>query len=381
MLSSTLLGAIAIAGVWGVSGCSEASDSHSLRGASDARSPQYELPEIQQLAWDDVARLRLVKIDSVVLGDSSGGFVNDITDFKRFNEHYYVLDRYDKAIKIFDSSGRLLRQIGRQGRGPGEFVDPFEMAFADSDLYVADPGQGNAVSVFDLQGNYRETRRPDVPRTPTSIAASDDRLFVLTPAVQFPESEGWDILTVLHSSGEVAGRGCRLDRRYVDSRAAGGFLNRNQYGKVAARDGRAYCIQTISPIVQILDTTGHLVDMINVAPPFYRAPIDQTFIDNQKAIFDFLSSWTIHSRFFPLDDGWASVYNTYSPTDQEMQFSLFICATPRNTERRCGAVENIRRPLLLTALDTVYILDDIEPEETARFSIYRIVGLTPGGQS
>ena len=52
---------------------------------------------------------------------------------------FYVLNSGDRRIVAFDSTGAYLHTIGKEGRGPGEFVAPRTLAAVGSDaLYVID---------------------------------------------------------------------------------------------------------------------------------------------------------------------------------------------------------------------------------------------------
>ena len=48
----------------------------------------------------------------------------------------YVCDYQAHNIKVFDSSGKFMKTIGREGQGPGEFRMPFYLAFAKGRLAV-----------------------------------------------------------------------------------------------------------------------------------------------------------------------------------------------------------------------------------------------------
>jgi hypothetical protein len=51
----------------------------------------------------------------------------------------YVADRIGSTVRAYDFSGRFLATIGSEGRGPGEFEFPNDLAFdADGRLYVRD---------------------------------------------------------------------------------------------------------------------------------------------------------------------------------------------------------------------------------------------------
>lgn len=63
-----------------------------------------------------------------------------------------VLDSIDKKIKIFDSSGKPLREFGREGQGPGEWISPLILQMiSDEEIMVSDTGNRKLV-YFDLEG-------------------------------------------------------------------------------------------------------------------------------------------------------------------------------------------------------------------------------------
>ena len=64
----------------------------------------------------------------------------------------YVTDHKPAVVKVFDSTGALVRTIGHEGSGPGEFRVAF-IAVRGSFLVVHDPQQSRT-SVFDTSGSY-----------------------------------------------------------------------------------------------------------------------------------------------------------------------------------------------------------------------------------
>lgn len=66
----------------------------------------------------------------------------------------YVLDTGNFRIQKYDSKGKYLATIGRQGQGPGEFLNPYCMDIdRDSNIYVADR-ENRRVQIFTSSGMY-----------------------------------------------------------------------------------------------------------------------------------------------------------------------------------------------------------------------------------
>ena len=67
----------------------------------------------------------------------------------------YVLDTGADGIKVFDGNGDYLRELGREGEGPGEFQDPRSVTAVGDRVIVGDSGNARW-SHFDLEGNHVE---------------------------------------------------------------------------------------------------------------------------------------------------------------------------------------------------------------------------------
>ena len=66
----------------------------------------------------------------------------------------YGLDTKDRRIKVFDPSGKFLRQIGKPGQGPGELGMPANVQLTnDNNLMITDATNGK-LSIFKLTGEH-----------------------------------------------------------------------------------------------------------------------------------------------------------------------------------------------------------------------------------
>lgn len=75
------------------------------------------------------------------------------------DENIYIADGQDQVIKVFDSTGSLLRSIGAKGEGPGEFQSIGYLSFLpDGRLLVLD-FQARRTSLFDRQGKFTRSHQ------------------------------------------------------------------------------------------------------------------------------------------------------------------------------------------------------------------------------
>ena len=107
-------------------------------------------------AWRLTERVRLGSSDDT--GPELFGAVWDV-ELDVYGR-VYVLDRMVKEVRVFGQDGSFIRAFGGAGEGPGEFQDPFGLAWsADGNLWVVDV-RLSRYSVFDTSGAHlREYRR------------------------------------------------------------------------------------------------------------------------------------------------------------------------------------------------------------------------------
>lgn len=79
-------------------------------------------------------------------------------------EHLYVLQPQDGKVRVFSRAGAFVRDLGRQGEGPGELMRPNQMGWHGSRLWVTDPMSAR-LTFFDVATGEAETiqYRVDVP--------------------------------------------------------------------------------------------------------------------------------------------------------------------------------------------------------------------------
>jgi hypothetical protein len=94
------------------------------------------------------------------------------------NGELLVVDHRGKEVKVFDATGEFLRRIGRSGAGPGEYADPYSIAWLGDTLALLDPGNSR-IGLFGPDGKWAG----QLPVQPIS-GGSDVRLY-RTPGPSF----------------------------------------------------------------------------------------------------------------------------------------------------------------------------------------------------
>jgi DNA-binding beta-propeller fold protein YncE len=116
------------------------------------------------------------------------------------DDNIYILDQGNSRIMVYDRRMRFLRQIGRVGQGPGEFIEPTDFDFdGQGNLYVAE-FINSRISVLDAYGNFLKSLRVNnlIPRNWRLSVRSDGFVYFST----FDDS----LVSVLSPDGQEAFR-------------------------------------------------------------------------------------------------------------------------------------------------------------------------------
>ena len=130
-----------------------------------ACTPKSEAPVAAAPAWA-ATEVATIGTDS---GPASFASVRSLLYTPR--GELLVLDDRAKEVKVFDSAGRYLRAIGRNGAGPGEYAWPYSLAWLGDTLAILDPGNSR-IGLFD----GREKWAGQLPVQPIT-GGSDVRLY------------------------------------------------------------------------------------------------------------------------------------------------------------------------------------------------------------
>ncbi len=92
----------------------------------------------------------------------------------------FILDQMDQKVRWFDRAGRHRATVGREGRGPGEFLSPDALTVtSDGRVHVVD-NRNTRISVFRFRGSALEHEKEvRLPFPVQDVCAIGTRLFVL----------------------------------------------------------------------------------------------------------------------------------------------------------------------------------------------------------
>src|SRR5690606_13989531 len=85
------------------------------------------------------------------LSDSS--FMSNGSRLSYYDGLIYLCDYNNSRIVCMDTSFKVIRTMGRNGRGPGEFQGIVSLAIINDTIYALDDGN-RRINVFTIKGNY-----------------------------------------------------------------------------------------------------------------------------------------------------------------------------------------------------------------------------------
>jgi hypothetical protein len=119
-------------------------------------------------------------IELIPLETSPDVLVQGLTKIVFHQDRYYVLDKPQCIIFVFDKTGKFIFKIDKKGQGTGEysFIEDFNINPFSGNIELLEPFGG--VNIFDLSGNFIEEKRIAFPGflVAHSLAALDSSTYV-----------------------------------------------------------------------------------------------------------------------------------------------------------------------------------------------------------
>ncbi len=169
------------------------------RAAIDTLGNTVTVRTLEGSVWGGSASL----IEEASIGAAEGEeqyLFGDVRGITASRDRIYVLDWQISMVRVYDHDGMFIRDIGRQGSGPGEFRDPIAIDIDETRgrLFIRER-VGGLIHVFTLAGEYVQTLRPglggNISFLTKTIRVSDDGSPDLLSLLFFPNPRSPDMIS------------------------------------------------------------------------------------------------------------------------------------------------------------------------------------------
>jgi hypothetical protein len=150
-----------------VAGCGPGPDG---ADSADAQVREWTLQQTVRIGSVDDAEQALTRVLHVLFGPDG---------------EIVIPQPEDHTVRVFDSTGRPLTDVGRRGQGPGEFGSVSTAGFTGDTLWVGDDGLGR-LTFFDLDGRLLRT----MPWTPAQQRFDGGLYRIGVPSVLLHDGTG-----------------------------------------------------------------------------------------------------------------------------------------------------------------------------------------------
>lgn len=210
--------------------------------------------------------------------------LNRPADFIVLEDKIVVSDTDDNCIVVYDKEGNLLRRIGREGQGPGEFIKPRTLGMLDDNLIVTD-AQNSRIQVITWAGECISTYPAP------ALVSIGARLWFAQDGSYYFNSNGYmSHNIILHKTIEgedVSGYGQIFGEKMSRVEFGGDLMKKgrvpdwykNKVVPLGNDKGELYCIHTALPIIKkfsqegsiIFEKTYDLSEMVSIREKWIKA--------------------------------------------------------------------------------------------------------------
>lgn len=144
--------------------------------------------------------------DVICLETTDESLLARVSKVVSYKNEYYLLDRSQKRLYVFDGNGHYMRCIGAVGDGPGEYVHLSDFTIDEENGRVAILDAPSNIYLYDLQGNFLESKRLDKSMF-RSIMSNKDGFVCTTNYSTYTEGDNAYLIYRFDKNFNLMGKG------------------------------------------------------------------------------------------------------------------------------------------------------------------------------
>jgi len=137
------------------------------------------------------------KVDEIELEVTDKSLIHQIRHVETLNNHYFIRHHVYSEVLMFDAKGRFVRQVGRIGRGPGEYTASHQIVVDREHQRLLLSTQGG-VMVFDDNGAFVQSIQ--LGRMPESMLVLNKQLYCTHNNVYLDQSREATVYLTTHNT-------------------------------------------------------------------------------------------------------------------------------------------------------------------------------------
>lgn len=314
--------------------------------ADRARPATYEV-------FETTRPLIMDSIKSIRLGDRPSNTAVEIEDAVVTSDRVYVIDGATHHVLGYSRSGSPILSIPY---GSGAAIkSPIDIDASPEMIGLLELSRTDGIIGLTSNGAVPHRIPLNLESSAIDMVSIGNQFAVATIQRERDLAAGTgSIVSIVNSEGKVVARGCTPNPLYASSVKQHGMLQFFRQMGVTTGQKVIYCRQPVSPVVQMISSTGTSLGVVTRAPPFYRAPVDVPQSTNQRQVERFRATWTEHVQFYPTVAGFVSIYLTYDTTAGRNEYDVFVCDSASGPIQ-CRAGRAPGKPIDLLGSDTLVI--------------------------
>lgn len=215
------------------------------------------------------------------------------------------------TVLHFGNDGSLIRSLGRQGEGPGEFSFIYTALWDKKHYIVVDIER--KISLFDNNGHFLKSIRTNGSLAKVGWTGEEIYGFYISPQPQPTPYKGLFNLTNITELATLE----KLKMYHNTSNEIIRFSFNNENHWVSSNDDKQYVLDELLPLISIYDDEQKRIRSIELELPFF-VPAPEKWIDRkgktQKQVLTWFFSW---SRFAGLKVKSNKILVAYQSTDDK----------------------------------------------------------------